>query len=90
MDGVPSYLGGIRGFRLQLGEHRQLNRCLVPSCVIGSAVGCTLLLLGSAHTFRSLVPWLIVAATILFALAPRINMRLAHIDHTLGVRFNGT
>ena len=53
---VPSYLGGIRGFRLQLGGHRQLNRSLVPSCVIGSAVGCTLLLLDLAHTFRSVVP----------------------------------
>ena len=83
---VPSYLGGIRGFRLQLGEHRQLIRSLVPSCVIGSAVGCTLLLVGSAHTFRSVVPWLIGAATVLFALAPRITKRLAHIDHTHGAR----
>jgi uncharacterized membrane protein YfcA len=83
---VPSYLSGIRRFRLQLGEHRQLIRSLVPSCVIGSGVGCTLWLLGSPHTFRSVVPWLIGAATILFALAPRITKRLAHIDHTHGVR----
>ncbi len=86
MVGVQSYLGGMRGLRLQLVEHRQLIRCLVPSCVIGSAVSCPLLLLGSAHTFRSVVPWRIGAATVLFALAPRITKRLAHIDHTRGAR----
>jgi hypothetical protein len=32
------------------------------------------------------VPWLIGAATILFALAPQINKRLAHIDHGHGAR----
>jgi hypothetical protein len=83
---VPSYLGGIRGFRFQLGEHRVLIRSLVPSCVLGSGLGCALLLLGSPHTFRVVVPWLIGAATILFALAPQINKRLAHIDHGHGAR----
>jgi uncharacterized membrane protein YfcA len=83
---IPSYVGGIRGFRLQLGEHRLLIRSLVPSCVLGSGVGCALLLLGSPSTFRSVVPWLIGGATVLFALAPQITRRLAHVDHTRGAR----
>jgi hypothetical protein len=83
---VPSYVGGIRGFRFQLGEHRQLIVSLAPWCVVGSGVGCVLLLVGSASTFRSVVPWLIGAATLLFALAPQITKRLAHIDHTHGPR----
>src|ERR1017187_8447269 len=57
---VPSYLGGIRGFRFQLRGHRDLIRSLVPSCLLGTAAGCSLLL---------------------FALAPLITKRLAHIDH---------
>ncbi len=83
---IPSYLGGIRGFRLELGEHRQLIHSLIPSCVLGSATGCALLLLGSPSTFRSVVPWLIGFATVLFALAPRITRALAHVDHTRGAR----
>ena len=83
---VPSYVGGIRVFRFQLSGHRDLIRSLVPSCILGSALGCALLLLGSPHTFRVVVPWLIGAATILFALAPLITKRLAHIDHTRGPR----
>ena len=83
---IPSYVGGIRGFRVQLGEHRLLIRSLVPSCVLGSGVGCALLLLGSPSTFRSVVPWLIGVATVLFTLAPQITKRLAHVDHTRGAR----
>ncbi|MGB8195514.1 MAG: sulfite exporter TauE/SafE family protein [Acidimicrobiales bacterium] len=78
---VPSYLGGIRGFRFQLRGHRDLIRSLVPSCVVGTALGCTLLLLGSPHLFALIVPWLIGAGTLLFALAPWITARLAHVDH---------
>src|SRR5579863_5461825 len=41
---VPSYMGGIRGFRFELRGHRDLLRSLVPSCVLGTAAGCALLL----------------------------------------------
>jgi uncharacterized membrane protein YfcA len=78
---VPSYLGGIRGFRTQLLGHRALIRSLVPYCLVGTATGCTLLLLGSPKLFQLVVPWLIGAGTVLFALAPLITKRLAHIDH---------
>jgi uncharacterized membrane protein YfcA len=83
---VPSYVGGIRGFRFQLGEHRQLIISLAPWCIVGSGAGCALLFLGSPSTFRAVVPWLIGAATVLFALAPQITKRLAHIDHGHGPR----
>jgi len=78
---VPSYFGGIRGFRPQIAQHRQLIRSLLPSCLVGTSIGCALLLLGSAEQFRLVVPWLIGAGTALFALAPMITRRLAHIDH---------
>jgi len=78
---LPSYFGGIRGFRHQLSEHRSLVRSLIPSCLLGAALGSALLLGGSPGTFRSVVPLLVGGGTLLFALAPRITQRLAHIDH---------
>jgi len=78
---LPSSLGGIRGFRRELVAHKQLVRSLMPTCFVGAIVGAGLLLLGSTHTFRVVVPWLIGSATVLFALAPRITKRLAKIEH---------
>ncbi|HEV3266782.1 MAG TPA: sulfite exporter TauE/SafE family protein [Acidimicrobiales bacterium] len=77
---VPSYLGSLRVFRHQLAPHRQLILTLVPSCVLGTAAGCALLLEGSPSTFRSIVPWLIGAGTALFACAPLITRQLATVD----------
>jgi uncharacterized membrane protein YfcA len=79
---LPSYVGGIRGFRHQISDHTKLIRALLPSCLLGASLGCVLLLSASPGTFRAVVPWLIGAATLLFALAPRITKRLAHIDHS--------
>jgi uncharacterized protein len=74
---LPSTFGGIRGFRRELVAHRRLLRELVPTCVVGSGAGTALLLLGSNHTFSQVVPWLIGAATALFAVAPRVTAWLA-------------
>ena len=79
---VPSSLGNILGFRYQLRGHRDLIRSLIPSCVLGTVLGCVLLLLGSPHLFALVVPWLIGSGTLLFALSPVITKRLAHVDHS--------
>ena len=81
---VPSSLGGIRGFRRELATHKQLVKSLTPTCFLGAIAGASLLLLGSTHTFKNVVPWLIGVATVLFALAPRITRRLATIEHEAG------
>ncbi len=81
---VPSTFGGIRGFRHELSIHRRLLRELVPTCAAGSIMGTALLLLGSASTFRTIVPWLIGVATLLFAAAPRITKALARIERREG------
>ena len=80
---VPSYFGGIRGFWHQIVTHRALVTRLFAPCLLGTLVGCVLLLRGSPSTFERVVPWLIGAATVLFALAPRITTRLEHVrpDH---------
>ena len=79
---LPSYVGGIAGFRRQIGTHRSLIVSLVPSCGVGAGTGCTLLLVGSSSTFRHVVPWLIGAGTVLFALAPLVTKGLEHLEHT--------
>jgi len=78
---LPSYLGGIRGFRRELSIKGPLLRSLVPVCLIGTGLGAFLLLQGQPSTFRQVVPWLIGAATVVFALSPWITRRLSHIDH---------
>ena len=74
---LPSTFGGVRGFRRELTLHRRLLRELVPTCILGSITGAALLLLGSERTFRSVVPWLVGGATVLFALSPAITGRLS-------------
>jgi uncharacterized protein len=78
---LPSYLGSLRVFRTQLAPLKGLIISLLPSCVLGAAAGAALLLAGSPSTFRVVVPWLIGAGTLLFAISPFITRRLAHIDH---------
>lgn len=74
---LPSTFGGVRGFRHELTIHRQLLIALLPACVVGALTGTALLLFGSEGSFRSVVPWLIGTATVLFAFAPRFTKALA-------------
>lgn len=78
---LPSYLGGVRGFAQQLRVRRRLLLQLAPACLTGAGTGTALLLTGSSATFRSVVPWLIAVATVLFALAPWLTRALRHVRH---------
>ncbi len=78
---IPSFLGNLRGFRAEIAAHAALIRRLVPVVALGTAAGTALLLLGSSRTFERVVPWLIGAATVVFAAAPVITRRLATLDH---------
>jgi len=78
---LPSYVGGIRGYRQELMRRWPLVRQLLPACLAGVATGAALLLFGRPETFRLIVPWLILAATLLFATGPVITRRIAHLGH---------
>ncbi len=78
---VPSSLGSLGVFGRQLGDHRDLVARLAAPTAAGALLGSLLLLAGSPGTFRSVVPWLIGAATALFAVAPVLTRRLAHVSH---------
>jgi uncharacterized protein len=77
---LPSFVAGISTYRRSLATSRNQLRALVAPSVVGTLAGCALLLTGSAQTFRAVVPWLIGAATLLFAAAPGIARRLPHVD----------
>lgn len=69
----PGYLGSTLGFRAELARlpPYRLGREAVLAAS-GGVVGAVLLLLTPAATFSALVPWLLLVATLLFALAPRL------------------
>ncbi len=77
---VPSYLAGVSTYRRSMATHRDLLVSLIAPAVVGTLGGCALLLTGSSATFREVVPWLIGAATALFAAAPLLTRRLSHVD----------
>lgn len=75
----PGYLGGAFGFA---GELRALPRQRLwlegAVCALGGLAGAGLLLVTPARVFSALVPWLLLFATALFALAPWLTRRSAN------------
>ena len=68
----PGYLGSTLGFRAELA--RLPRRRLVIEglvCAAGGLAGALLLLVTPAKVFAAVVPWLLVFATLVFALGPR-------------------
>lgn len=69
----PGYLGSTLGFRPEL---RALSTTLLwretGIAALGGLLGAGLLLVTPAKVFAGIVPWLLLLATVLFALGPRI------------------
>ncbi len=63
---VPEYLPEVRHDRSRYGRE-------LPVVFVGAVVGIVLLLSTGADIFDSLVPWLILAATLLFAFSSRLQ-----------------
>jgi uncharacterized protein len=69
----PGYLGSTLGFRSELAtlpRERLVHEGAV--CAIGGVLGALLLLVTPAKVFSLAVPWLLLFATVLFALGPRL------------------
>jgi uncharacterized membrane protein YfcA len=63
----PGSLSGMAGYRRELRDSRRYMLRLAPSSVAGGLVGALLLLKTPSSTFAAIVPFLILFATILFA-----------------------
>ena len=75
---MPGYLAGAWGFREDTAPPPGLSmRLLVALSLAGGAAGAALLLVTPEATFRRVVPWLLLAATALFAFGPWLRQRLA-------------
>ncbi|MBI5610960.1 MAG: sulfite exporter TauE/SafE family protein [Deltaproteobacteria bacterium] len=72
----PGSVGSAWGFRSVLGHERRRLPALGAASLAGGALGAWLLLRTQNATFLLLVPWLLTAATVLFAVSPWLVPRL--------------
>jgi uncharacterized membrane protein YfcA len=79
----PGSLGGFWGHRAHLAGTKAFALRLVPPSLLGGLAGALLLLATPEQVFRSLVPWLILGATLVFAFREPIG-RLAGISRPGG------
>lgn len=79
----PGYLGSTLGFKEELKNipANVLQREVVIAG-LGGLIGAGLLLITPAKLFSGLVPWLLLLATVLFALGPVIASRGAGLGHS--------
>lgn len=71
---LPGYLAGAWGFREDMQSPPGLSlRSVIALALLGGAIGALLLLFTPETTFRQVVPWLLLAATALFAFAPQLR-----------------
>ncbi len=62
---APGYFGGAWAQRQELGGARSRVYLLVPVAAVGGLIGGALLLIAGDHTFKALIPWLLLFATAL-------------------------
>jgi uncharacterized membrane protein YfcA len=78
----PGSLGAMVGFRKELGDSRRIMLLLGAPSVIGGLIGARLLLLTPSPLFAAIVPYLILFATILFAISDPLMNRFRMKDGT--------
>ena len=87
---LPGYASGAWGFREDLEAPPGLSlRALTALSLIGGATGATLLLLTDDRTFSRIVPWLLLAATFLFAVGPMLLALFGLLGQTSLNAMNG-
>ncbi|MBN8473196.1 sulfite exporter TauE/SafE family protein [Sulfuritalea sp.] len=73
----PGYVSGALGFREDMEALPGLSlRNLTILSLVGGALGAALLLVTDDRTFSKVVPWLLLVATLLFAVSPLLLRRL--------------
>ncbi|MBM0257594.1 sulfite exporter TauE/SafE family protein [Micromonospora sp. 4G55] len=73
----PGYLASVAGSRVDLPPRRALA-ALVPTTVVGTIVGCLLLLATPARAFEVLVPFLVLGATAVLAFQDPLRALVGH------------
>jgi uncharacterized membrane protein YfcA len=78
---MPGSMASSFGYRKELRQTRRILLWLLVPSIIGGALGAWMVLLFSKSVFEKLVPWLILLATLLFLLQPRIASWLGTHPH---------
>ena len=79
---LPGYAASAWGFREDMAPPPGLTmRSSIALSLVGGAAGAALLLFTSNDTFRKVVPWLLLAATALFAFGPQIRVWASSRHH---------
>lgn len=73
----PGYAGNVLGLGGQVGQNAATIRRLAVPSVIGSGIGCALLLMTPSNAFDVLVPFLVISASLLLAAQPRLTSALS-------------
>lgn len=78
----PGYISSTLGFlqEIKAFDRRELIRLVLIAC-LGGVSGALLLLVTPGNVFRSIAPWLLLVATLLFALGDKIS---AWLDRAQG------
>jgi uncharacterized membrane protein YfcA len=70
----PGYLGGVAGFRSEVRDQpRRRLAILSGAALVGAAGGSILLLVTPGSAFKTLAPYLVLGACVLFALQPVVG-----------------
>jgi uncharacterized membrane protein YfcA len=73
---IPGQIASVFGYRKYLSKLRARYLLLLVPCLLGGAIGATLLRNTSREAFAMYVPWLILFAVVLFAAQPYIHFHL--------------
>lgn len=80
---LPGYVASAWRFRRDIEFPAELNfTTLVLIVMLGGCLGASILLLTSEQLFSVLIPWLILFATAMFAVGPRLLSYKSHLQQT--------
>lgn len=83
---LPGYIGSAWAFRHNIaGQGRPGLKGLILVVVIGGLLGALLLLVTPSDVFSGVVPWLLLVATIAFAIGPMLVRRMIGSGRAMGV-----
>jgi uncharacterized membrane protein YfcA len=72
-------IGAARGYREEVREYRRFLAPVIAVSVVGSLIGSILLLRTPSLLFERLIPFLLLFATVVFAVSPLLNRRTAGV-----------
>lgn len=78
----PGYLGSAAAYREELADQRLRLRALAVTGAVGGVVGSVILLAADDAVFDAVVPFLVLAGSLLLALQPRIAALVAAREQT--------